>query len=50
LCGADGRPYPKLSALRRELRAGGIESEVVRVDYEFFIGSGTMLLLRKEAA
>jgi SAM-dependent methyltransferase len=50
LCGADGRPYPKLAALRRELRAGGIESEVVRVDYEFFVGSGTMLVLRKGAS
>lgn len=50
LCGADGRPYPKLAALRRELRASGIESEVVRVDYEFFIGSGSMLVLRKGAS
>jgi SAM-dependent methyltransferase len=50
LCGADGRPYPKLAALRRELRAAGIESETVRTDYEFFVGSGTMLVLRKEAA
>ncbi|MCX6956090.1 MAG: class I SAM-dependent methyltransferase [Verrucomicrobia bacterium] len=49
VCGPDGRPYPKLAALRRELRAGGIESEVVRVDYEFFIGSGSMLVLRKGA-
>jgi SAM-dependent methyltransferase len=47
VCGADGKPYPKLAALRRELRAGGIASEVVRVDYEFFAGSGSMLVLRK---
>ena len=50
VCGADGRPYPKLAALRRELRAGGIESEIVRVDYEFFVGSGSMLVLRKGAS
>lgn len=50
VCGADGRPYPKLAALRRELKAGGIESEVVRVDYEFFMGSSSMLVLRKGAA
>ena len=48
VCGADGRPYPKLAALRRELRTAGIESEIVRVDYEFFVGSGSMLVLRKE--
>ena len=50
VCGADGRPYSKLAALRRELRTGGIESEVVRVDYEFFVGSGSMLVLRKAAS
>ncbi len=50
VCGADGKPYPKLAALRRELKAGGIESELVRVDYEFFIGSGSMLVLRKAAS
>ncbi len=47
VCGADGKPYPKLAALRRELRADGIGSEVVRVDYEFFIGSSAMLVLKK---
>ena len=47
VCGADGKPYPKLAALRKELRAGGIESEVVRVEYEFFIGSSSMLVLKK---
>ena len=50
VCGADGRPYPKLAALRRELAAGGIVSEVVRVDYEFFAGSGSMLVLRKASS
>lgn len=47
VCGADGRPYPALTRLRRELREGGIASEVVRIDYEFFAGSGSMLVLKK---
>lgn len=50
LCGADGRPYAALPRLRRELREGGIASEVVRVDYEFFVGSGSMLVLRRAAS
>ncbi|HVU35226.1 MAG TPA: methyltransferase [Opitutaceae bacterium] len=49
LCGPDGKPYAKLPALRRELRAGGIETEVVGVDYEFFVGANTMLVLRRAA-
>jgi SAM-dependent methyltransferase len=47
LCGPDGRVYPGLSRLRRELRAVGIASEVVAVDYEFFIGANSMLVLRR---
>ena len=50
VCGADGRPYPKLAALRRELRETGIESTVVAVDYEFFAGSTSMLVLRRADA
>jgi hypothetical protein len=50
LCGADGRAYPKLAALRRELREAGIASAVQRVDYEFFAGSGTMLVLKRESS
>lgn len=49
LCGPDGKPYPKLAALRRELKEFGIESEVQAVDYEFFAGSHSMLLLRRAA-
>ncbi len=49
VCGRDGKPYPALARLRRELKAGGIASELVKVDYEFFIGSGSMLVLRKAA-
>jgi SAM-dependent methyltransferase len=47
--GADGRTYPGLPRLRRELKAAGIMSELVRVDYEFFVGTDTMLVLRKAA-
>lgn len=50
LCGPDGQPYSKLPALRRELREGGIESEVVSVDYEFFRGSTSTLILRRSAS
>lgn len=46
VCGADGRPYPALPRLRRELRESGIASEVVCVDYGFFTGSGSMLVLK----
>jgi hypothetical protein len=50
LCGLDGKPYPALARLRRELREGGIESEVRAVDYEFFAGSHSMLVLRRAAS
>jgi len=49
LCGTDGRTYPGLPRLRRELKAAGIASELVRVDYEFFVGTDTMLVLKKVA-
>ena len=45
--GVDGKPYPALARLRRELRAEGIVSELVGIDYEFFAGSSSMLVLRK---
>jgi SAM-dependent methyltransferase len=50
LCGVDGRPYPRLAALRRELRESGISSSVQRVDYEFFSGSSSMLVLKRETS
>jgi SAM-dependent methyltransferase len=50
LCGADGKLYPGLARLRRELKAAGIESEVRALDYEFFVGANSMLVLRKEAS
>ena len=49
LCGTDGRPYSGLARLRKELRVSGIKSEVVAVDYEFFVGSTSMLVLRRNA-
>jgi SAM-dependent methyltransferase len=48
LCGPDGRRYPELMRLRRELLGAGITSEVVEVDYEFFSGSGSMLVLSRK--
>lgn len=45
VCGSDGRPYAELERLRRELRGLGVDSAVVRVDYEFFTGSSSMLVL-----
>jgi SAM-dependent methyltransferase len=50
IVGTDGRPYPGLPRLRRELKAGGIASELVRVDYEFFVGTGTTLVLKRAAS
>jgi hypothetical protein len=47
VCGADGRPYAELERLRRELLARGVHSEVVPVNYEFFSGSTSMLVLKK---
>ena len=49
IVGLDGRTYPGLPRLRRELKAGGIASELVRVDYEFFVGTDTMLILKRAA-
>jgi hypothetical protein len=45
LCGLDGRRYPQLDQLRRELTARAVRSEVVQVDYEFFVGTHSMLVL-----
>lgn len=47
LCGPGGRRYPELSRLRRELLDHGITSEIINVDYEFFAGTSSMLVLRK---
>lgn len=45
VCGPDGRRYPELERLRRELLARGIASRIVPVAYEFFVGSSAMLVL-----
>ena len=45
LCGPDGRRYAELERLQRELLTRGIRSQVVRVDYEFFVGTQSMLVL-----
>ena len=47
LVGLDGKPYAGFARLRRELRAGGIASDIVAVDYEFFAGADSMLVLRR---
>lgn len=48
LCSAGGRPYPEIDALRGDLLASGIRSEIVDVDYEFIAGGSTMLVLNPE--
>ncbi len=50
LCGVDGKPYAGLGRLRRELKAAGIASELVRVNYEFFVGTDTMLVLKRASS
>ena len=50
VCGLDGKPYPGLARLRRDLRAEGVASDLRAVDYEFFAGASSMLVLRRSAA
>ena len=47
VCGPDGREYAELGRLRAELAVDGVTAEVVAVDYEFFRGSDSMLVLRR---
>ncbi len=47
VCGADGRPYRELDLLQSELRVCGVQSTLVSVDYEFFAGSNSMLVLTR---
>lgn len=47
LCGLDGKPYPGLDRLRGELEERDIVSEVVGLDYAFFPGTDSMLVLRR---
>ena len=46
--GADGREYAEIARLRAELAAGGVTVETRAVPHRFFVGSGTMLVLRRE--
>ena len=58
VCGADGgrcgsaagKPYAELDRLRTELGSMGITSAVVPVNYEFFAGSTSMLVLNPKDA
>lgn len=47
VCGLDGKPYPELDRLRVELEAQSIGSEIVPLDYAFFAGADSMLVLRR---
>jgi SAM-dependent methyltransferase len=47
VCGLGGRPYADLSRLQSGLAAEGIASEVRPVNYEFFAGTNSMLVLRR---
>lgn len=47
LVGLEGRPYPGVARLRRELRAEGIASETVAVDDAFCTGADSTLILRR---
>lgn len=48
ICGPDGKPYAQLERLRGELKDRGVESAVVKVNYEFFAGSTSMLVLNPQ--
>ena len=47
ICGPDGQPYPELPRIRAALAREGINSRVVVVDYEFFVGSDATLVLTR---
>lgn len=48
IVGTNGRKYPELGRLRIALAEEGIDSQIVDVDYEFFTGSDSMLVLRRK--
>lgn len=50
VCGAGGKPYAELDRLRRILEERGVTSAIVRVNYEFFAGSSTMLVLNPRSS
>ncbi|HEU5077754.1 MAG TPA: methyltransferase [Opitutaceae bacterium] len=48
IVGTNGRKYPELGRLRIALAEEGIDSQIVDVDYEFFAGSDSMLVLKRK--
>jgi hypothetical protein len=49
ICSLEGRPYPEMGRLRRELLLAGVTSEIVRVPDESLAGAGSMLVLNPGA-
>jgi hypothetical protein len=47
VCDGSGEPYRHLDQLRRDLGRAAIEATVVKVDYEFFRGTDTTLILKR---
>jgi len=47
ICGPDGQPYPELPRLQAALGREGIAARVIPVDYEFFAGGDSTLVLSK---
>jgi hypothetical protein len=47
VCGLGGQPYSDLAQLQRDLAAAGIATRVQAIDYEFFAGSNSMLVLSR---
>lgn len=45
VCGPDGNPYREIDRLRADLAGAGRRSRIERVDYEFFRGSDTTLVI-----
>lgn len=50
VCGPEGRPYRELERLRSDLAEAGIASRIDAVEYEFFHGSGSTLVLTRRGA
>jgi SAM-dependent methyltransferase len=47
VCGLDGKPYPGLARLQADLAVAGIAARVMAIDYEFFPGTNSTLVLRR---
>jgi len=47
VCGPDGREYPELPRLMAELERAGASVRLIPVDYEFFAGSNSALVLAR---